>query len=83
MKKYLNENDYFSTSDLSLATVIYYFGGKIEVVDRSNPGRAVFIFLRSDDLDRLIQDFWSKSLLIEPQTYFSGLKELKTRLYQG
>ncbi len=83
MKKYLNENHYFSTSDMSLATTIYYFGSKIEAIDKSDESRAIFIFPRDKELDSLIQAFWSHSLQVDPLTYCNSLKEIKTRLYQG
>lgn len=83
MQKYLNENNFFSTSDMTLVTSIYYHGGKIETVDKSDPSRAVFIFPRTKELDALIQGFWSKTLLVEPQAFSACLREIKTRLYQG
>ena len=83
MKKYLNENDFFESSDLSLISTIYYFGGKIETIDKSDPSRAKFVFPRNKELDALIQGFWSKSLQVEPQGYFNSLREIKTRLYQS
>lgn len=80
--KYLNENEFFETTDISLATTIYYFGAKIESIERADPSRAVFIFPRNKELDALIQGFWSHSLQVDPLTYFNALKEVKTRLYQ-
>ena len=82
MKKYLSENDFFESSDLSLVSTLYYFGVSIEAVDKTDPSRAKFVFTRNKELDALIEGFWSKSLQIEPQGYFNSLREIKTRLYK-
>lgn len=83
MKKYISEDDCFESSDLSLVSTLFYFGVRIEAIDKSEPSRAKFIFSRSKELDALVQGFWSKSLQIEPSAYFSSLREVKTRLYQS
>jgi hypothetical protein len=81
--KYLRENDYFETSDISLASSIYYFTGKLEALNKTIPSKTVFIFRRDKELDSLVQSFWSHTLTVDPLAYFGCLKELKTRLYQN
>ncbi len=81
--KHIKEKELFETTDISLANTIYYFGGKIEAINKANPSRAIFIFERSKELDILIQGFWSHSLHVDPLNYFNSLKEIKTRLYQA
>jgi len=83
METHLDNNDFTEITDLSLASTLYYFGCKIESVNKNNPSRCIFIFQKSRDLDTLIKDFWSNSLQVEPQAYFSSLREVKTRLYQS
>ena len=80
MSKELIINDFYSTSDLALSTMLslYY---PIEAIDRSNFNRASFIFKRDDGLDDLIEKFWRKELRIEPQSYFQQLKIIKNRLH--
>lgn len=77
----LNINDYYSTSDLALATAIslYY---PLEVVDRTNPHKALFLFKRDDQLDKFIEDYWKDKITIEPKTYFNQLRIIKSRLYE-
>lgn len=73
--------DYYSSSDLGLATVIslYY---PIDCIDKSNPQKAVFNFKRESGLDELIANYWARRLQIEPQALLSQLKAIKTRLYE-
>lgn len=78
----LNMNEYYTTSDLALATVLSLYI-PIEAIDRSNPQKALFLFKRDKGLDETIQAFWRKELKIEPQLYFSQIKSVKARLYGG
>lgn len=82
MNQRLKINDYYSTSDLALATAIsLYF--PIEVIDRSNPHKALFLFKKDEGLDQLIEAYWRKELPIDVSTYFNQLKNVKARLYEG
>lgn len=76
----MHDNDYFETSDLSLAAAILAFGATLDSVDSSSP-RAVFIFERTRELDAQVQAFWAHQLTVDPLTYYNCLKEAKTRLY--
>ena len=77
----LNINDYYSTSDLALATAIslYY---PLEVVDSTNPHKAQFLFKKDGGLDQYIEAYWRGELKVNPATYFNQLKILKARLYE-
>ena len=81
MKK-IEKNDYFESTDIAFVATAYYFGCKIEAIDRTNPARAIFILERDKDLDRLLQGFWTHTLQVDLLNYFNCLKEVKTRLYQ-
>lgn len=87
MKSWLNENlnespesGSYKTSDLALAATLSLFH-PIESVDKSQPQRVVFVFKRSHELDELVESYWGGSLSVEPQRYFSQLKNIKTRIY--
>lgn len=70
----------FSTSDITLATTLSLWY-PIESIDRTNPKRAIFIFVCDDKLNQLIQNYWKKEVLVEPRQYFDQLKAIKNRLY--
>lgn len=74
------KTDYYSTSDLGLATVIS-LSHPLQQIDRQNANKSLFIFKRSNDLEKLVKDYWEGMLEIEPKVYFNQLKTLKTRLY--
>lgn len=82
MKELLKEKDYYKTSDLSLASALISLGYPIEAIERNNPSeRATFLIKRDDELDNLIQLYFTGQLRVEPLSYFNNLKNLKTRLY--
>lgn len=82
MKKRLNLNDYYQTSDLGLATTISIWY-PIEAIDKTNPRKAKFIFKRDDNFDKLIEKYWKRELKVEPQQYNARLRAIKTRLYEN
>lgn len=80
--KRLSSDDYYESSDLSLVTTLsLHF--PLEAIDRRNPQKAVFLFKRSDQLEKLIDSYWRGTLRINPQEYFSALKNMKARLYES
>jgi len=79
MNQQLNKN-YYQTSDLSLATTISLFC-PIEDIDRSNPRKALFIFRKTPELEKLIDQYFRNEIKISPQTYFNQLRVVKARLY--
>lgn len=79
----MNENDFFSTSDLPLVAALCCFGAKIDSVERNDSPRATFYLRREKGMDSLIEEFFAHSLRVEPHAYFNSLKEAKSRLYSS
>lgn len=73
---------FFKTSDLALATAICVLGVVIEGMQQTDSERQYFIFAKSDKLADIVDRFWRGELSVEPQAYFSQLKVLKTRIYR-
>lgn len=78
--KILNENDFYRTTDLALATAIYLFY-PLETIEKQNPRKAQFTFKHKKGLDELIEKYWKGELKVEPQAYFNALRIIKARLY--
>lgn len=76
----LNEKDFYQTSDLALAAVIFLFY-PLEAIGRQNPRKAQFLFKRNNQLDELVESYWREELKVEPQAYFNALRVIKARLY--
>ena len=78
----MDKDYYYQTSDIAQATVISLFQPLVEIKPQSN-NKSLFVFKRCKELEKLIEDYWSGTLKIEPKTYFNQLKQIKTRLYSG
>lgn len=74
--------DTFETSTLSLAATIICFGFPLHSIEKNEDGKAVFIFSRANapDLDRIIQNFWQKTLKVEPNSILEAVRFLKSRI---
>jgi hypothetical protein len=78
----MNENAFFETSDLALASALCCVGASLDGLDKTNPRRAVFIFRREKGLDDLIAAYWGRTLKVDAMGYFLAQKQLKARLYE-
>jgi hypothetical protein len=76
----MNDQKNYKTSDLCLATAIsLYFS--LQGLERVSSGKAYFNFEHTDELDRLLEQYWKRELLVEPQQFFQQQKLIKSRLY--
>lgn len=73
----------YATADLALAAALVCCGHKLKDVDRTTPRRIQFIFEKTDSLLGDIEDIWGGILKVKPMEYFTSLKMLKNRIYQG
>lgn len=79
----VNLNSCFSTSDLALAALIS-LSYPLEVIDKTqNPHKALFLFKRDEQLDRVVEGYWRGELKVNPQEYFNAIKNIKARLYES
>jgi len=79
MNQQLDQN-YYQTSDLSLCTTISLFF-PIETIDRSNIRKAVFVFRKTPELEKLVDQYFRNEIKVSPQVYFNQLRVVKARLY--
>jgi hypothetical protein len=80
-QKILNQNDYLKSSDLALCATLCCYGYRIEAINKQNPQKAIFLIKRDEQLDDLIQKYWTHQLKVEPMGFFNFLKEIKARIY--
>jgi len=74
-------HDYFTSSDLALVTTLSLWF-PIDSINKTDPTKIIFLFKREDGVDKTIESFWKKELLVEPLTFFNQLKIIKTRIYE-
>lgn len=75
-----NNDNYYKTSDLSLATTLSLYSPvkSTEIVDNK---KVLFVFVKSPELNKLINMYWNGELKVDPQQFFNQLKAVKTRIY--
>jgi hypothetical protein len=73
----------FRSSELSLTAALIAWNFTLHAVDKTNPSKVTFVFLRDSSLDKAIQSFWDNTGLVSPKAYFNALRELKSRIYEG
>lgn len=83
MNNKISINNSFETKDLNLACVLLSLGYTLDSIDKREPQKSIFIFLRQDGdgLDEIIQSFWARALKLDPLSVLTSLKLLKNRLY--
>ena len=80
MKNTLQEKDYFKTSDIALCSSLCCYGYQVDAVDKQY-AKATFLIKKDEQLDALIQQYFTHQLKVEPLGFFNFLKEIKTRIY--
>jgi predicted ATP-dependent serine protease len=78
----MEHEEYYTTSDLSLATTLSLWY-PLEDVDRSTPRRALFVFKKTSQLEKLIDEYHRNEIKVSPQLYYNQLRVMKARLYEN
>jgi transcriptional regulator with XRE-family HTH domain len=80
-KDIVSNPETFSTSDLCLATTLS-MEFSIQSVDKTNPRKAYFVFIRNTDLERAIDSYYRGDIRVSPRHFFGQIRDIKSRLYQ-
>lgn len=81
--QYLNENDYFHTSEFYLVAFLRFINYPIEATEKDSDGRITFIIPRDGDLDNAIQQYWSKEASVDPLGFGNAIKEVKSWIHSS
>lgn len=81
----INPNNWFTTSDLSLAAALCVAGFAIDRIERfsQDSNRAGFFFYKTDALKDAVDQYLRGGMRIDPQKFFAELKHLKTRIREN
>ena len=75
--------EFFTTTDLTLASTLLTLGFNITGIDPSNSKRVVFYFKTTDALDGVIEAYWRKDIKVNPLELAKSRREVLNRIYQG
>lgn len=74
--------NFLRTTDLGAATALITSGHNLTLIDKQNPRKAEFVFLRESGIEKTLDAYWSSGLTVSARAYFDNLKMLKSRLYE-
>jgi hypothetical protein len=77
------ESPFYQTPDFLLSSILLHFHQHLEGIDRSNPKRLQFCFLRSEALKEILEKFHKKEIRVEPKAFHATQKDLKSRMHQN
>jgi len=81
MTTIINQNKPFSTFDLGLVAALLTDGFRLLSLNKVNPKKVAFYFEYEEDLDQVVEDYFSSNLQVDAQTYFNHIKSTKNRIY--
>ena len=73
----------FKTYDLALAAALENLGHTIVKFDKTQLRRVQFVFEATDELRGDVEKYWAKKLLVEPLSFHSNIRNLKSQIYEG
>ena len=73
-------NPLFKTTDFNTTAVLSALGFKVQNIITFNE-RKTFIFKDTKELQDVLSRYWERKLLVDAQTLFQSIKNLKTRIY--
>lgn len=73
----------FTTYDLGVSTALWCAGFNLLSVDKENPKKALFIFQKTDNIEKVVDLYFSDRLEVKARSYFDHLKALKNKLYSA
>lgn len=76
----MNNDNYYKTSDLALSTTLSLYS-PIETTEFIDEKKVFFVFLKSQELENLINLYRRGEMRVEPQQFFNQLRVIKTRIY--
>jgi hypothetical protein len=75
------QNEYFKTTDLSLASFLLAKGIEFVGINKDSTNRATFLFTHSSECVSLVAEFTQMKAIVEPSSFSASMKRLKQLLY--
>lgn len=71
----------FETYSLPIAATLISLGFTLDSVEKTISRKSIFKFFSSIELEKTIQEYWKKSLRVEPTSHWEAIRFLKSRIY--
>lgn len=73
----------YETSDICLSGCLLTNGITLKGAYKREDSACVFQFLIPSEKSSIIQDYWSRKILVDPQLFHANLKSLRTMISQS
>lgn len=77
------DKEIFALFDLGCGAALITAGFELLTLDRENPRKIKFVFLRQIGIEKVADDFWSDRLEQKSRSFWDNVKNLKNRLYSN
>ncbi len=74
---------YFLNYDIGLSSALTTLHFELISLNRDNPRKIGFVFLRSPELEQAVQEYFAGRLLVDARSFFENTKMLKNRIYSS
>lgn len=71
----------YKTSDMTIASVLAYFGQEMIDIDKTDKGDIEFIFRQSENLSDLVKAYMLDEISVSPKRFSVVLRDIKKILY--
>ena len=77
----MKKQNLHTSPDFLTASILSYYGHTLEALDKNNPGRILFCFLKNETTDETLELFHKGELKVEPKKLAYIQRNLKNRMF--
>lgn len=72
---------YFETTDFDLSVALMCKNYVLESIENELGNKLVFVFQKDEDIEDVVDGYWSNKILVSPLEFANARKNLKSRIY--
>ena len=76
-----NDRAFFQSHDLGLVAFLLCAGYEMEMMDKSQRNKVLFILKRGNGIDEAAKNYWNFRAPVDAQGYFNQVKRLKNEIF--
>ena len=77
------DNSHFLNYDIGLSSALTTLHYELLTLNRDNPRKIGFVFLRTPELEEAAQEYFAGRLMLDARSFFENIKMLKNRIYSS
>ena len=79
----LQDTSHFLNYDIGLSSALTTLHYELLTLNRGNPRKIGFVFLRTPELEEASQEYFAGRLMLDARSFFENIKMLKNRIYSS